>query len=107
MKTPGTGSVVILGAGPAGLAAGLALSRAGWRVDVYEQAPYVGGLARTVEHNGFRFDIGGHRWFTKKDELNFLLVDLLGDELVMVDRVSRVYSWAAGSILNVSSSAVT
>jgi protoporphyrinogen oxidase len=84
-------TVAILGGGPAGLASGIALSRAGWQVHVYEQAEVVGGLARTVEHNGFRFDIGGHRWFTKKDELNFFLVDLLGEELTLVDRVSRVY----------------
>jgi len=89
--TSRTGTAVILGGGPAGLASGLALSRAGWRVDVYEQTPVVGGLARTVTQDGFRFDIGGHRWFTKKDELNFFLIDLLGDELTLVDRVSRVY----------------
>jgi protoporphyrinogen oxidase len=51
----------------------------------------VGGLARTIFHNGFRFDIGGHRWFTRKDDLNVFLIDLLGDELILVDRVSRVY----------------
>lgn len=85
------GTAVILGAGPAGLAAGYALARSGWRVQVYEQASQVGGLSRTERSNGYRFDIGGHRWFTKKDELNFFLVDLLGDELVMVDRISRIY----------------
>lgn len=84
-------TVVILGAGPAGLAAGFALSRAGWSVQVFEQAEVVGGLARTVARDGFRFDIGGHRWFTKQDELNRFLIDLLDDELVMVDRISRVY----------------
>jgi protoporphyrinogen oxidase len=84
-------TAVVLGAGPAGLAAGLALARAGWHVQVYEQAPMVGGLARTVERDGFRFDIGPHRWFTKKDELNAFLIDLLGDELVLVDRNTRIY----------------
>jgi protoporphyrinogen oxidase len=85
------GTAVILGAGPAGLAAGLALARAGWRVEVFERDAVVGGLARTVERDGFRFDIGGHRWFTKKDHLNHFLVDVVGDELVMVDRISRIY----------------
>jgi protoporphyrinogen oxidase len=85
------GTVVILGAGPAGLATGFALTRAGWSVQVFELAPVVGGLARTIVHNGFRFDIGGHRWFTKKDELNHFLVDLLGDELLWVNRTSRIF----------------
>lgn len=85
------GEVVILGAGPAGLAAGMALSRAGWSVQVFDQDALVGGLARTLRHDGFRFDIGGHRWYTKQDELNHFLVELLQDELVLVDRVSRVY----------------
>lgn len=84
-------TVVVLGAGPAGLATGYALSRAGWNVQVYEQADMVGGLARTIERDGFRFDIGGHRWFTKKDELNAFLVEVLGDELIWVDRTSRIF----------------
>jgi protoporphyrinogen oxidase len=88
---PPQGTAVILGGGPAGLAAGLALTRAGWSVDVVEQASVVGGLARTVVHDGFRFDIGGHRWFTKNDSLNLFLINLLGDELVMVDRISRIF----------------
>ena len=79
-----------MGGGPAGLAAGLALARAGWSIDVYEQGETVGGLARTVESNGFRFDIGGHRWFSKKDELNNFIADLLGEELVVVKRTSRI-----------------
>ena len=88
---PKTGTAVILGAGPAGLATGFALARAGWSVQVFEFDTIVGGLARTVERDGFRFDIGGHRWFTKKDALNAFLVDLLGDELILVDRVSRIF----------------
>src|SRR4051812_32262868 len=85
------GTAVIMGAGPAGLTAAYALGRAGWSVRVIEQASQVGGLARTIVRDGFRFDIGGHRWFTKKDELNQFLIDLLGDELLLVDRISRIY----------------
>jgi protoporphyrinogen oxidase len=83
--------VVILGAGPAGLATGYALTRAGWTAEVYELASLVGGLARTVARDGYRFDIGGHRWFTKKDELNHFLVQLMEDELIWVNRISRIY----------------
>ncbi|MGH2460599.1 MAG: FAD-dependent oxidoreductase [Chloroflexota bacterium] len=88
-RRPGT--AIVLGGGPAGMTTGLALSRAGWVVEVFEKAPIVGGLARTELRDGFRFDIGGHRWFTKKDELNYFLVELLGDELLMVDRTSRIF----------------
>src|SRR4051794_21320015 len=83
--------VVVLGAGPAGLAAAFELVCHAQPVQVYERAPYVGGLARTVSRDGFRFDIGGHRWFTKNDELNQLFVWLLGDEIVRVHRISRIY----------------
>src|SRR5690349_4234714 len=69
-------NVVVMGAGPGGLCAAYALTRAGMPAHVVEKAPFVGGLARTIrrqtEHGEFRFDIGGHRWFTKNDELNAL-----------------------------------
>lgn len=89
--TTSTGKAVILGAGPAGLSAGFVLARAGWQVEVFEQAATVGGLARTVDRNGYRFDIGGHRWYTKKDWLNQFLIELMQDELIIVDRTSRIY----------------
>jgi protoporphyrinogen oxidase len=82
---------IVMGAGPAGLAAAFELVHHGRAVHVIERAPGVGGLARTVVRDGYRFDIGGHRWFTKNDELNRLFVALLGDEVVHVDRVSRIY----------------
>jgi protoporphyrinogen oxidase len=84
-------NVLVMGAGPAGLATGYALSQAGWAVQVYDQGDQVGGLARTIRKDGFGFDIGGHRWYTKKDELNYFLMDLLGDELIDVDRRSSIY----------------
>ena len=89
MKDPG--HVVILGAGPAGLAAGHELTINGAKVTVLERNSYVGGLCRTVKYKGYKFDLGGHRWFTKNEDLNTWFRRLMRDEIVMVDRVSRIY----------------
>ncbi len=83
--------VAVLGGGPAGLAAAHELSRCGVRVIVLERAPWVGGLSMTWVRDGFRFDLGGHRWFTKKDWLQEWFLELMRGELVSVDRVSRIY----------------
>jgi protoporphyrinogen oxidase len=84
-----------MGAGPGGLCAAYVLTKAGMPALVVEKAPCVGGLARTIRrttpHGEFKFDIGGHRWFTKNDELNQLFRDVIGEELLWVDRVSRIY----------------
>src|SRR5436853_399613 len=66
-------------------------SRRGTPVEVYEQDRQVGGLARTVEHNGFRFDIGGHRFFSKVDVVNELWHQVLGADLLTRRRLSRIY----------------
>ena len=60
-----TESIAVLGGGPAGLTAGYALARRGRHAVVLERDDIVGGLARTVERDGYRFDLGGHRFFTK------------------------------------------
>jgi len=83
--------VVILGAGPAGLATGHELSVSGVRVSVIERNDFVGGLCNTNEHNGYKFDLGGHRWFTKNEDLNAWFRRLMGDEIVWVERISRIY----------------
>jgi protoporphyrinogen oxidase len=60
--------VVIIGAGPAGLTAAYELLRAGRRhVIVLEASSDIGGISKTVQYNGNRIDIGGHRFFSKSD----------------------------------------
>jgi protoporphyrinogen oxidase len=81
---------VVLGAGLAGLAAGQALARAGRRVKVLERDPAVGGLARTVARGPFRFDLGGHRFFTEDPAIDRLVRDLLGPEWLTVNRRSQI-----------------
>ena len=85
------GPVVILGAGPAGLAAAVELARAGRRVVAIERGRAVGGLARTEVYKGFRFDIGGHRFYTKSDEVQRFWSDALGADFLLRPRMSRIY----------------
>ena len=56
---------IIIGAGPAGLTAANELLALGQPAEVYEKDAVVGGISRTAEYRGYRFDIGGHRFFTK------------------------------------------
>ena len=90
----GTGAVdvAIIGAGPAGLTAAYLLGKAGYSVAVIEKDPvYVGGISRTVEHQGFRFDIGGHRFFSRSKEVVELWNELLPDDFIDRPRMSRIY----------------
>lgn len=82
---------IILGGGLAGLSAGYVLSRAGDEVAVIEADSEVGGLCRTVVKDGFRFDLGGHRFFTKNPSTEKFVRDLMGDELIYVDRKSKIF----------------
>lgn len=84
-------SIVIAGAGVAGLAAAWRLQgRADVPFVVFERASCVGGHSRTIQHEDFRFDLGGHRFYTKKPEVQALIEELVGDDLLVVDRVSRI-----------------
>ena len=84
--------VVIMGAGPAGLTAAYELRRSDVPVTVIERDPrFVGGISRTVEVRGYRFDIGGHRFFSKSREVEDLWTEVLGDELLTRGRLSRIY----------------
>ena len=84
--------VAIIGAGPAGLTAAYLLTRKGFSVTVIEKDPvYVGGISRTVEYEGFRFDIGGHRFFSKSREVVDLWNEILPDDFIERPRMSRIY----------------
>ncbi|MFK7730318.1 MAG: FAD-dependent oxidoreductase [Pseudomonadales bacterium] len=83
--------VVIMGAGPAGLATGHELSVSGVKVTVIDRNDFVGGLCNTNDYKGYKFDLGGHRWFTKNEDLNNWFRRLMGDEIVWVERISRIY----------------
>ena len=72
---------VIVGAGPSGLAAAYELCKSGGRVIVLERLEQVGGLARTVAHDGCRYDIGPHRFFTRNQEVNQLFADVVSEDL--------------------------
>ena len=83
---------IIVGAGPAGLTAAYELAKAGQRVVVLESDPeYVGGISRTVKYRGYRFDIGGHRFFSKSHEVEDLWTEILGADMLQRPRSSKIY----------------
>jgi protoporphyrinogen oxidase len=82
----------ILGAGPAGLAAALELTRNGIKdIILVDRNPIVGGLSRTEEREGYRYDVGPHRFFTNNKEINSLWKDTLGNDFRPVNRLTRIY----------------
>ena len=84
--------VVVIGAGPAGLTAAYELVKRDTPVTVLEGDAMVGGISRTAEREGWRFDIGGHRFFTKVPEVESLWHEILPDEdFMMRPRMSRIY----------------
>lgn len=82
---------IVIGGGPAGLAATYLLAKRGIRAVCLEKDVQVGGLSRTVVRDGYRFDIGGHRFFTKFPEVNDLWHEVLGSDFLRRPRLSRIY----------------
>jgi protoporphyrinogen oxidase len=81
----------VLGAGPAGLTSAWALANRGRPATVLEADGAVGGIAKTVEFEGYRFDLGGHRFYTKLEPVQQLWEEMLGPELLVRPRLSRIY----------------
>jgi protoporphyrinogen oxidase len=82
----------IIGGGPAGLTAAYLLAKAGQDVTVFEADPqYVGGISRTETYKGYHFDIGGHRFFSKSQEVEDFWSEILADDMLERPRSSRVY----------------
>jgi protoporphyrinogen oxidase len=84
--------VVIIGAGPAGLTAAYELTKRGCTSVVLEADSVVGGISRSAERDGWRFDIGGHRFFTKVPQVEALWHEILpAEDFLLRPRMSRIY----------------
>ena len=94
---------LIVGAGPAGLACAWELGRRGRAAEVFEQDQLVGGISRTVSHKGYRFDIGGHRFFTKVPLVWEMWREILDDEFL--ERPAAVAHLLPGKVLRLPAQA--
>src|ERR671917_526402 len=83
--------IAVLGGGPAGLTAGYLLAQKGRPVIVLEAEDQVGGIAKTEVRDGYRFDLGGHRFFTKSQEVNDLWEEVMKEEWLTRPRMSRIF----------------
>ena len=83
--------VAIIGAGPAGLTAGLELAKRGFPVEIFEASPHLGGMARSFPLWGAPVDLGPHRFFSQDPRVNALWLDLAGPDHEIVDRLTRIF----------------
>ena len=83
--------VIILGAGPAGLSSAYKLTEEKKNVIIFEKDSQVGGICKTIKFNDFYFDLGGHRFFTKSQEVKKIWDDVLGNNFLERPRLSRIY----------------
>jgi protoporphyrinogen oxidase len=91
MHPPAHDTTLIIGAGPAGLACAWEMAGKGRHAVVFEQDDVVGGISRTASYKGYRFDIGGHRFFTKVPLVWQMWGEILGEEFLERPRLSRIY----------------
>ena len=85
------GKLVIVGAGPSGLAAALQATKNANDVLVFESSNHLGGLSRTIGFEDCLFDVGPHRFFTKNAEVNQLFNEILGNDQLRVKRLTRIF----------------
>jgi protoporphyrinogen oxidase len=83
--------IVVLGGGPAGLTAGYLMAKQGQPVILLESTEFIGGIARTQVRDGYRFDLGGHRFFTKVKEVDDLWHEIMKEDFLKRPRKSRIY----------------
>ncbi|MGD9852422.1 MAG: NAD(P)/FAD-dependent oxidoreductase [Nitrospirales bacterium] len=86
-----TQPVVVIGAGPAGLTTAYELGKNGLASIILEAGKQVGGISQTVNYRDFRFDIGGHRFFSKVPTVNNLWKEILGEDFLLRPRISRIH----------------
>ena len=84
-------NVIIAGAGPAGLTAAYEACKKGLNPVVFEKDREVGGISKTVNYNDYLFDVGGHRFFTKYQEVKTIWDEILGEDFLTRPRLSRIY----------------
>src|SRR4051812_24659094 len=82
--------LVVIGGGPAGLTAAYLAAKQGYAVTVLEGTDEIGGISKTAKYKGYRFDIGGHRFFTKITPVQEFWEEILGDDFLDVPRLSRI-----------------
>ena len=85
------GKPTIIGSGPAGMACAYTLAKADRPSSIIETELTPGGLCRTLDFKGYLFDIGGHRFLSKSPEINAFWREIMGDALLRVKRLSRIY----------------
>lgn len=83
--------VIIIGAGPAGLSAAYELQKHKANVDCIEATKNIGGMCRTIEYKGYRFDIGGHGFFSNNKEIFELWYDLLEGDFIKYSSRTMLY----------------
>ena len=83
--------ICVIGAGPAGLSAAYILTKKNYDVDIFENSNCVGGMSRTIDLWGQLVDMGPHRFFSNDTRVNSFWLEVIKDDYLMVNRITRIY----------------